>query len=83
MSEFWLIEVKFLGHVVSDSGVLVDPEKVEAIMSWERQKSVFKIHSFLGLVGYYKRFIEDFSRLAVPMTRLTHKGVKFEWTNLC
>ena len=55
--EFWLTKVKFLGHVVSASGVSVDPEKVEAIMSWERPKSVFKIRSFLGLVGYYRRFI--------------------------
>ena len=62
--KFWLTEVRFWGHVVSASGVLVDPEKVEAMMSWERPKSVFEIRSFLGLVGYYKRFIEDFSRLA-------------------
>ena len=61
----------------------VDPEKVEAVMSWERPKSVFEIHSFLGLTGYYRRFIEDFSRLAAPMTRLTRKGVKFEWDDLC
>ena len=75
---FWLIEVRLLGNVVSASNVLVDLEKVEAIMSWEMPKSVFEIHSFLGLVGYYGRFIEDFSRLATPMTRLTRKGVKFE-----
>ena len=58
--------------------MLVDPDKVEAVMSWERPKSVFEIHSFLELVGYYRRFIDDFSRLAAPMTRLTWKGVKFE-----
>ena len=52
-------------------------------MSWERPKSVFEIHSFLGLVRYYRRFIEDFSRLAAPMTRLTQKEVKFEWDDLC
>ena len=77
--EFWLTKVRFLGHIVSASGLSVDPEKVEALMSWERPKSVFEIHSFLGLAGYYRRFIEDFSRLAVPMTRLTRKEVKFEW----
>ena len=69
--EFWLIEVRFLGHVVSASGVSMDPEKVEALISWERLKSVFDIRSFLGLAGYYRRFIEYFSRLAAPMTRLT------------
>ena len=69
--EFWLTEVRFMGHVVSTSGVSVDPEKVEAVMSWERPKSVFEIHSFLGLAGYYRIFIEDFSRIAAPMTRLT------------
>ena len=63
---------------MSASGVSIDPDKVEAIMSWERPKSVFEIRSFMGLVGYYKRFIEDFSRLAEPMIRLTRKGVKFE-----
>ena len=81
--EFWLTEVKFLGHVVSVLGVSVDPEKVDAILSWERPKSVFKIHSFLGLVGYYRRFIEDFSRLVAPMTGLTRKEVKYEWNDPC
>ena len=68
---------------MSASGVSVDPEKVEAAMNWERSKSVFKIRGFLGLAGYYMRFIEDFSRLAAPMTKLTRKGVKFEWDDLC
>ena len=81
--EFRLIEVRFLGHVVSASSLSVDPEKVEAVMSWERSKSVFEIRSFLGLEGYYWRFIEDFSLLAAPMTRLTQKEVKFEWNDQC
>ena len=68
---------------MSASGVSVDPEKVEAMMSWERPKSVFEIRSFLGLAGYYRRFIEDFSRLAAPMTRLTRKEVKFDWDDRC
>ena len=75
--EFWLTEVRLLRHVVLASRVLVDPKKVEDVMSWERSKSVFDIHSFLGLARYYKRFIEDFSWLAAPMTRLTRKKVKF------
>ena len=81
--EFWLIEVRFLRHVVSASSVSVDPEKVEAVMSWERSRSVFEICTFLGLAGYYRRFIEDFSRLAAPMTRLARKEVKFKWNDLC
>ena len=81
--EFWLIEVRFLGHVVLASGVSVELEKVEAVISWERPKSVFEIRSFLGLAGYYKRFIEDFSRLAAPMTRLTWKKVRFDWDDRC
>ena len=76
--EFWLTEVKFLGHILSTPGVSINLEKVEAVISWVRPKSIFEIHSFLGLVGYYKRFIKDLSRLAAPMTRLTRKGVKFE-----
>ena len=81
--EFWFTEVRFLGDVVLASGVSVDLETVEAVMSCERPKSVFEIHSFFGLEGYYRRFIEDFSRLSAPMTRLTRKEVKFEWNDLC
>ena len=81
--KIWLVEVGFLGHVVSASGVSVDPGKVEVVMSWERPKSVFEIRSFLGLAGYYRRFIEDFSWLAAPMTRLTRKEVKFVWDDSC
>ena len=68
---------------MSALGVSIDPEKVEANLSWERPKSVFEIRSFLGLAGYYRQFIEDFSQLIAPMTRLTRKGVKFEWEDLC
>ena len=68
---------------MSASGVSVDPEKVEAMMGWERPKSVFEIRSFFGLAGYYRRFIEDFSRIAAPMTRLTYKEVKFDWDDRC
>ena len=68
---------------MSVSSVSVDPDKIEAVLSWERPKSIFEIRSFLGLTGCYKRFIEDFSWLAAPMTRLTRKLVKFEWNYLC
>ena len=61
----------------------MDPKKVEAMMSWERLKSIFEIRSFLGLARYYRRFIEDFSRLTAPMTRLTRKEVKFDWDDRC
>ena len=68
---------------MSASRVSVDTEKVKAVMSWERLKLVFEICSFLGLAGYYGRFIEDFSKIAAPMTRLTRKEVKFDWDDRC
>ena len=67
--EFWLTKVRFIGHVVSASRVSMDSEKVKEVMSWERPQSVFDIRNFLGLVGYYRRFIEDFSRLASSLTK--------------
>ena len=81
--EFCLAEGGFLGYVVSASGMSADPGKVEVVMSWERLKSVFEIRSFLGLAGYYKMFIDNFSRLAAPMTRLTRKEIKFVWDDSC
>ena len=75
--------MRVLGHGLSASGVLVDLEKVETVMSWERPKLVFEIRNFLGLAGYYRKFIEDFSRLVAPMTRLTRKEVKFDWDDRC
>ena len=76
--EFWLTKVRLLGHMVLASGVSVDPKKVKEVLSWKTPKLVFEIRSFLGLAWYYKSFIEDFSRLAMPMTKLTRKEVKFE-----
>ena len=75
--EFWLPEVKFLSHVVSRSRVAVDSSKIEAVMNWEQPKTVFKIHSFLGLVSYYRQFMKDFSRLAAPMAQIMKKGICF------
>ncbi|KAI3769532.1 hypothetical protein L6452_00638 [Arctium lappa] len=78
--ELWLQEVQFLGHVVSREGVKVDPAKIEAMMNWKPPKSPSEIRSFLGLAGYYRRFIQDFSKIASALTALTRKNVKFVWT---
>lgn len=77
--DFWLQEVQFLGHLVNREGIKVDPAKVEAVMKWETPKSPTEIRSFLGLAGYYRRFIQDFSKIAVPLTKLTRKSVSFVW----
>ena len=71
-------EVKFLGHVVSQEGIFVDPGKVETIIQRKRSKKEFEIHSFLGLARYYQRFVENFSKIATPLTRLTKKDVRFD-----
>ncbi|TYK29012.1 reverse transcriptase [Cucumis melo var. makuwa] len=81
--EFWLKKVTFLGHVVSSEGVSVDPAKIEAVTNWPRPFIVSEIRSFLGLAGYYKRFVEDFSRIASPLTQLTRKGTPFVWSPAC
>ncbi|KAM0061095.1 putative nucleotidyltransferase, Ribonuclease H [Helianthus debilis subsp. tardiflorus] len=76
---FWLREVQFLGHVINSEGIMVDPAKIEAIVKWSPPKTPSEIRSFLGLAGYYRRFIQDFSKLASPLTRLTRKETKFVW----
>jgi hypothetical protein len=78
-----LNSVKFLGHTISKNGISVDPSKVQEAMDWKPPKSVHQIRSFLGLAGYYRRFIPDFSRIAKPMTELLKKGVKFVWNEAC
>jgi hypothetical protein len=75
--------VKFLGHTISKDGISVDPSKVQEVMDWKPPKSVHQIRSFLGLAGYYRRFILYFSRIAKPMTELLKKGVKFVWSEGC
>ncbi|GJV38752.1 putative reverse transcriptase domain-containing protein [Tanacetum coccineum] len=77
--EFWIPKVQFLGHVIDSQGIHVDPAKIESIKYWASPKSPMEIRQFLGLAGYYRRFIEGFSKIAKPMTKLTQKKVKFEW----
>ena len=79
--EFWLEEVKFLGHVISKKGIAVDPAKVETVLAWEPPKTVSEIRSFVGLAGYYRRFIEGFSKIVAPLTQLTRKNQPFAWTD--
>jgi hypothetical protein len=81
--EFWMKQVAFLGHVISKAGIFVDPSKVQDELSWNAPTSVSDIPSFLGLAGYYQRFIEGFSKISKPMTELLEKEKKFEWTSAC
>ncbi|XP_075481145.1 uncharacterized protein LOC142521857 [Primulina tabacum] len=83
MCEFWLEQVAFLGHIVSKEGIAVDPAKIEAVKKWPIPLTFSEVRSFLGLAGYYRRFIADFSKIALPLTTLTRMTVKFEWTNEC
>ncbi|XP_052176706.1 uncharacterized mitochondrial protein AtMg00860-like [Diospyros lotus] len=81
--EFWLYQVAFLGHVVSAEGISVDPVKIAAMTNWKQPQSVTEVKSFLGLAGYYRKFVEGFSKIASPLTKLTQKGVKFDWNKRC
>ena len=78
--EFWLDEVQFLGHVISAQGISVDPAKIETMLKWE---TVTEVRSFLGLAGYYRRFVEGFSKMVSPLTQLTKKDQPFSWTDEC
>ena len=81
--EFWLNEVSFLGHLVSEEGIRVDPRKIEVIIEWKPSRNVTEVRSFLGLASYYRRFVKRFSMTRAPMTRLLQKNVKFEWSEKC
>lgn len=81
--EFWLGSVSFLGHVISAEGISVDPKKIKVVVDWKQPASASEIRSFLDLAGYYRRFMKDFSRIASLLTRLTQKGVAFEWFDYC
>ncbi|WVZ52961.1 hypothetical protein U9M48_003959, partial [Paspalum notatum var. saurae] len=80
---FWLWEVSFLGHILSEKGVAVDPSKVEDVLNWKPPETITEIRSFLGLAGYYRRFIKDFSKTVKPMTSLTKKNAKYLWDPKC
>jgi hypothetical protein len=81
--EFWLKEVPFMGHVILEGGISVDPSKIKDVLSWNAPMSVFNIRTFLGLAGYYRRFIEGFFKITKPMTKLLGKDKKFEWSAKC
>ena len=81
--DFWLKEVSFLGHIVSTEGISVDLAKVEATVSWKPPQNVIEVRSFLGVAGYYRRFVKGFSVIASTLTKLLWKWVKFEWDDKC
>ncbi|KAK1694888.1 hypothetical protein QYE76_011585 [Lolium multiflorum] len=81
--EFWLKEIGFLGHILSAGGIAVDPSKIKTVAEWKTPTTQTEVRAFLGLAGYYRRFVEGFSSIARPMTQLLKKDKKFEWTNKC
>jgi hypothetical protein len=81
--KIWLKQVAFLGHIVSKGGISVDPSKVQDVLSWKAPTSVSDIQSFLGLAGYYQRYIEGFSKISKPMTELLENDKQFKWTPTC
>ena len=81
--DFYRDRIQYLGYIISEEGISVDPEKIEAIMNWPTPRNVTDVRSFMGLAGYYRRFIEGFSKVAHSITSLQKKGIKFEWTPRC
>jgi hypothetical protein len=80
---FLLEEIQFLGHVLSVNGIVVDPSKVKDILEWKPPTTVHQVWSFLGLAGYYRRFIPDFSKIVKPITSMLKNDTKFNWSSRC
>ena len=76
-------KIHYLGNIISTARIEVDPKKIEAIRGWSVPKNVIEVRSFMGLSGYYRRFIKGFSNIAIQINSLQKKGVKFEWTPKC
>jgi hypothetical protein len=81
--DFWLREASFLGHIITDGGIAMDLRKIQDVLNWNPPKNVLEIRSFLGLAGYYRRFIEGFSKIVKPLTSLLEKGKEFKWDDKC
>ena len=81
--QFLLDKVSFLSHVISAESISLDPQKIEAIVNWKPPTNVSEVRSFLGLAGYYRKFVEGFSKIATPLTNLLKKDQKFEWSDTC
>ncbi|XP_062119209.1 uncharacterized mitochondrial protein AtMg00860-like [Humulus lupulus] len=81
--EFWLSEVAFLGHIVTDEGIKVDPAKIVVVKEWPRPKNAYEVRSFMGLASYYRRFVEGFSKIVTSLAELTRKNLKFVWSDKC
>jgi hypothetical protein len=81
--DFWLKEVAFLDHIITDGGIKVEPDKIGEILNWKQPTDVSNIRSFLRLAGYYRRFIEGFSKIVKPLTSLLEKGKEFKWDETC
>jgi len=81
--DFWMEKVHFLGHVVTKEGISVDPAKIAAVVDWPRPTNVTEVRSFLGMEGYYRRFVKDFAKIASPLTQLLRKDRQFDWSPSC